>query len=100
MDIEARKLIGRWTTDPADANAIEKYGRTTLVFGEDFRLAYIIHGDIKDDVIVMTFRIEDSILITDQPSQPGEERTAFTITPEGKLLLNYCGLQSHYVRSS
>ena|ERR1044072_5733060 len=95
-----RELVGRWETDPTDANAINEYGRTTLVFGGDGSLTYIIHVEGKDQVMVMTYRIEDSILITDQPSHPAEERTSFTITPEGDLVLDYGGTKSRYVRVS
>jgi hypothetical protein len=95
-----RELVGRWETDPSDTDAINEYGRTSLVFGGDGSLTYIIHVEGKDQVMVMTYRIEGSMLITDQPSRPGEERTAFTITPDGKLVLDYGGIKSRYVRVS
>jgi len=63
-------------------------------------LTYIIHVEGKDQLIVMTYRIEDSMLITDQPSHPGEERTSFIITSEGDLVLDYGGTKSRYVRVS
>lgn len=94
------KLVGRWVTDPTDTDAIKKYGRTTIVFSEDGDLTYIIHGDDRDQVIVMTYRIDDSMLVTDQPSQPGEEHTQFMLTPDGKLVLDYGGDKSTYVRLS
>ncbi len=96
----SRKLLGRWATDPTDTDAIVEYGRTTVAFTDDGSLTYIIHGEGKDQVIVMKYRIDDSILVTDQPSQPGEERTAFTITPDGKLVLEFGGIRSRYVRVS
>jgi hypothetical protein len=94
------KLLGRWTTDPTDTDAIKEYGGTTVVFSDDGGLTYIIHVEGKDQVILMNYRIEDSVLVTDQPSQPGEERTVFSITPEGKLVLEFGGIKSRYVRSS
>ena len=93
-----RELLGRWETDPADTDAINEYGRTTITFGGDGSLTYIIHADGKDQVMIMTYRIENSMLVTDQPSQPGEERTAFTIAPNGKLVLDHGGIKSRYVR--
>lgn len=93
-----RKLLGRWTTDPADTDAIKEYGCTTMAFSDDGSLTYIIHGEDKEQVILMRYRIDDTILVTDQPSQPGEERTALTITPDGKLVLDYGGSKSRYVR--
>jgi hypothetical protein len=70
-----------------------------MVFSDDGSLTYIIHVEGKDEVIVMKYRIDDSVLVTDQPSQPGEERTPFTITPDGKLVLEFGGIRSRYVRS-
>lgn len=94
------ELVGRWTTDPTDTDAINEYGRSTIVFDEDRNLTYIIHAEGKDQVILMEYRVDGSVLITDQPAQPGEERTAFTITPDGKLVLEFGGIRSRYVRVS
>ncbi len=94
----SRKLLGRWASDPTDTDAIAEYGRTTIVFSDDRSMTYIIHAEGKDQVILMKYRIDDTVLVTDQPSQPGEERTAFTITPDGKLVLDFGGMRSRYVR--
>lgn len=96
----SHELLGRWTTDPTDTEAIEEYGRTTVVFSDDGSLTYIIHGEGRDQVIIMKYRVDDGVLVTDQPSQPGEERTAFTITPDVKLVLEFGGISSRYVRVS
>jgi len=48
----------------------------------------------------MNYRLDGSVLVTDQSSQPGEGRTVFSITPEGKLVLEFGGIKSRYVRSS
>ena len=96
----SRRLLGRWTTDPTDTDAINEYGRTTLAFSEDGNLTYIIHVEGKDQVILMKYRVDGSVLVTDQPSQPGEERTALKLTPDGKLVLEFGGIKSRYVRVS
>ena len=96
----SHELLGRWTTDPTDTEAIEEYGQTTVVFSADGSLTYIIHGEGRDQVIIMKYRVDDGVLVTDQPSQPGEERTAFTITPDLKLVLEFGGSRSRYVRVS
>lgn len=97
-----RQLVGRWITDPTDTKVLGEYGRTTLVFGGDGSLTYIIHGECKDQIIAMTYRIDasTSTLITDQPSHPGEERTTFEITADGKLVVDYGGTKSRYVRAN
>ena len=70
------------------------------MFGDDGSLTYIIHVEGKDQVILMKYRVDGSVLVTDQPSQRREERTAFTITPDGKLVLEFGGIKSRYVRDS
>ena len=97
-----RQVVGRWTTDPTDTKSLNEYGRTTMIFSDDGRLTYIVHGEIKDEVIVMTYRIDESTstLITNQPTHEREERTRFAITAEGKLVLDYQGSTSRYVHST
>ncbi len=92
------QLVGRWVIDPDDAEALKTYGQVTLVFGTDASLRYIVRGEKKDEIIILRYRIEDGTLITDQLSAPREDRTPFTLTPDGKLVLQYGQLQSRYVR--
>jgi hypothetical protein len=93
-----RQLIGRWITDPNDVAALKAYGQVTLVFGADGSLRYIVRGENKNEVIILKYRIENDWLITDQLSAPREERTPFKFTEDGKLVLQYGQLHSHYVR--
>jgi hypothetical protein len=46
----------------------------------------------------LTFRVDGGILVTDQPSSPRQERTAYSIGPDGKLTLWFGGQRSVYVR--
>jgi hypothetical protein len=94
------QLVGRWTTDPADKEALKEYGSTTLVFTETGELRYIIHAEGKDQIMLLTYRIDNGTLITNQPSEQREERTAFLLTPDGKLVLDYGGAKTRYVRES
>ena len=98
MTHDGDKLIGRWTTDPNDNDLLGESGRVSLVFENDGKLTYIIHGEKKDEVIALTYRVEGGVVITDQPSAPREERTAFTLTPDGNLVLEFGGIRSHYIR--
>lgn len=47
----------------------------------------------------LTFRVELGFIITDQPSAPRAERTAYELTPEGGLILHWGSEKSHYVRA-
>lgn len=96
----AAQLLGRWVTDVSDTTSIEDYGQSSLVFLDNSSLRYIIHAEGKDEIIILTYRVEDGFLITNQPSEPREERTSFTLTSDGKLVLDYGGSKSLYVRET
>lgn len=91
-------LIGEWSTDPEDLQAIENYGRVTMNFRPNGTLVYTIHGDSKNDVMLLTYRVEKDVLITNQPSSPREDRTKFSLDAEGRLRLLYDNHESRYVR--
>lgn len=79
------KLLGTWIQDPKDTESIRRFRNVKLHFTADGQLVYTILGDEKDQKIFLTYRVENNILITDQPSDPREERTKFRITADGKL---------------
>jgi hypothetical protein len=92
------QLVGRWTTNPNDIESLRVYGLVTLVFAADGSLRYIVQGDKKNQIMILKYRVEDGVLITDQPSAPREERTPFKITSDGELLLQYGQVHSRYLR--
>jgi hypothetical protein len=101
MNNEISKLIGRWRSDSADASGLDSYGRTTLEFGADGSLVYTVYEPDRDQVILLTFRIEEpGFILTDQPSAPRQEKTAYEITQDGKLVLAFGGEKSRYVRDT
>jgi hypothetical protein len=101
MTGEISKLIGIWSSDPADSSGVESYGTATLEFGADGSLIYTVHESDRDQVMLLTFRVEEpGFIVTDQPSAPHPEKTAYEITFEGKLLLAFGGERSRYVRVS
>ena len=93
-----RSLLGKWLPSPSDGKN-ESYEDTTLEFKEGGRLEYTIHGVEKDQKIFLTYRVEDDILITDQPSHPREERTPFVLAEDGKLVLVYGEQRALYIRA-
>lgn len=96
---EMEQLIGIWKSDPEDETALESYGRVTLEFKASGSLIYTIHESDRDNMMLLTFREgEPGFIITDQPSAPHPERTAYEITPDGKLILVFGGEKSRYVR--
>ncbi len=91
-------LLGRWVTDPADTEALKRFGSVTIEFCSDGRLVYTAHQQGVDQVILLTYRVEGGVLLTNQPSHPREEETVYSISDEGKLCLLFGGVESVYVR--
>jgi hypothetical protein len=101
MNGEMEKLIGTWESDPRDTPGMESYGKATLEFGGDGSLVYTVHERDRDQVMVLTFRVDEpGFIVTDQPSAPRPEKTEYKITSDGKLELAFGGEKSRYVRIS
>jgi hypothetical protein len=92
------QLIGTWVSDPEDVDGIRELGRATLEFEEDGQLTYTAHAVGKDQKMFLTFRTEGGTLVTDQPSSPRQERTAYSIGSDGKLTLWFGSRRSVYIR--
>jgi len=92
------QLVGEWLSDPEDTGSIKKYGKVSMTFTEDGRLIYQIHSSGETKIMLLTYRTQNGMLITNQPSAPREDRTAFSITQEGKLILVYGVDKCHYIR--
>lgn len=95
-----KQLIGTWTSDPLDIESQEAFGNSTLEFREDGQLVYTIHGEAKDQIILLTYRVENNILVTNQPSFPREEKTAISFGDEGELILVYADQTTVYRKVS
>lgn len=98
MSSQTGELLGTWKSDPQDEAALCSYGRATLKFGSDGSFLYKIHEAEKDHVMRLTFRLESGFIVTDQPSEPRLERTAYELTSDGKLVLTFGGETSRYIR--
>ena len=92
------RLLGHWVTDTEDSESLAEYGEVSLDFGPGGRLAYTIHLEGKRQIMLLTYRVEGNVLVTDQISEPHEERVAFEMTPSGKLVLFSQPVPSTYVR--
>ncbi len=90
-DTNRAKLIGKWFGRVAG----EEVG---LEFLEDGRLAYAIHTENGTQIMRMTYRVEGTFLVTDQPSHPREERTSVDWDTSGALVLEFGGEKSRFTR--
>ena len=92
-------LLGDWVIDPTDYKAIREYGIVSMSFTEDGRLIYRIKSSEGTNIILLTYRVHNQRLITNQPSAPKVEKTSFAMTPEGKLILLYADTTCRFVRA-
>lgn len=87
----ANELVGRWY-------GVVNGEKVALEFLPDGRLAYAILTPNGTQVMRLTYRVEGGELITDQPSAPREERTAFSIDGKGNLTVTFGGTLSVFSR--
>ncbi len=86
------KLFGIWKTDPDDDWSQRNYGDVSLEFTPDGRLIYTVRSSAGDNqVILLSYRMEDNWIITDQPSSPRQERSEFFFTADGRLAIKEPG---------
>lgn len=69
-----------------------------MEFRSDGSLEYTIHGQEADQKILLTYRIQGNVLITDQPSSPKAMRSEFMFADDGRLVLELDGVPSFYRR--
>jgi hypothetical protein len=91
-------LLGCWRLTHADT-ALGLDPEAVMEFAPEGRLTYTIPGPGTAAVMLLTYRVEGTILVTDQPSAPREERTGFQLSGD-RLTLDYGGAVAHYARSS
>lgn len=82
-----QKIIGEWVSDPRDRNCLRAFDNVSMEFMKDGQLIYTIHEPGKDQIMLLTYRIENGIIVSDQPSSPRGERTPFHFASGGRLVL-------------
>ncbi|MFE0759010.1 hypothetical protein ACFW16_33940 [Inquilinus sp. NPDC058860] len=93
-------LIGAWEVDREDARALADLGDVLSKFDEYGDLTYTIRSRHKHQIIKLLYRIEGSVIITDQPSSPRTERTQFSLSDDGVLTLTFDGVPYRFRRVS
>ena len=84
-------LLGVWEADENDHATITDLGKVRLNFRADGQLSYAIHAGDRWQVMNLHYHTEGSTLITDQPSAPRIEHTAFSLSNDGVLTLAFDG---------
>jgi hypothetical protein len=96
LSVDSR-LLGRWISDPTERVSGREV--TSLEFLDDGSLTYTIHGSDKNQVMLRRFRTDGETIVSDQESSPREERTPYSFTDDGKLMLLHGADLSTYVRA-
>lgn len=96
--MNSKYVIGLWESDTSDCEAIAEYGVSSLEFFENGILIYTIYNDGNKQIMNLSYKLSGNYLVTNQASSPREERTLFHLRSDGKLVLDYGGFQSVYIK--
>jgi hypothetical protein len=98
---EGIQLLGTWRADPSDRWSLREYGDVSLRFEKGGKLVYTIHLPNKEQIMHLTYRVDGSWLVTNQPSSPREDRAEFYFMPDGRLAVRNAAPAppSFYVRA-
>ena len=90
------QFLGEWKLIKGEG--LQDSEDVSMKFLSDGKLVYVIHQKDRDQVMNLSFRVEADQLVTDQASEPREERTKFSFDEEGNLILDYAGNRSCFTR--
>lgn len=85
-------LVGAWIVDRSDARALADLG--------DVLMLYTIRGQHKNQIIKLRYQVAGSTILTEQPSAPRVESTAYSLTEDGVLTLTFGGVPYRFVRAN
>ena len=91
-------IAGTWVVDETDRRALADLGDVLLKFGADGSLTYVIRSGDRQQIIKLRYQVDGSTIVTDQPSAPRIERTAFTLSEGGVLTLAFEGMDYRFRR--
>ena len=92
-------LLGCWHLTCADP-ALQMNEPVELEFRPSGELIYSVDAGGEWQILRLTFRVDGEVLVTDQPSNPREERTAFALQDLYTLVLDYGGAKAVFSRGS
>jgi len=92
------RLLGTWTSDREDELTLSNLGNVRLTFSDSGDLIYDIIEEEKIQRINMIFWTEGNVVISDQPSHPKKERTKFEFEGERKLILEFGGERTVFLK--
>jgi hypothetical protein len=91
-------LLGSWVLDSSDHVAFQQYGRIAATFTATGDLIYSHQQNDGLSRVLLTWKLDGTDLVTDQPSHPREVRTPIRIDDRGRLVLVDLGSPCAMVR--
>lgn len=98
QNIVKNELIGAWNSDLTDTETKNSIGYVTMTFQEDGQLIYDIHIRNKLQTMNLVYELNEDTIISDQPSHPQEQKTKFRIENGDKLVLEFEGQKTVFLR--
>jgi len=89
-------LVGLWRLVRTEGPA--NYEHATMDFGADGSLQYSIELADRIQIMNLTYSVSGDVIISNQLSAPGEERTRFALRADGRLELDHGGTRSWFER--
>ena len=89
-------LVGRWRLVHTEGPA--NFEHVTMEFGEDGSLQYSVELPDRIQITNLTYSVSGDVIISNQASEPGEERTRFALRADGRLELDHGGTRSWFER--
>ncbi|MGD0833645.1 MAG: hypothetical protein ABSA40_04355 [Candidatus Dormibacteria bacterium] len=83
------RLIGKWY-------GVEAGNPVEMEFGANGHVTYDVLVGERHHIMLLTWRVEGDVLISDQPSHPQEVRTQFRFEADGALILANEGVETRY----
>jgi len=97
--IMKHRFLGTWKVDENDPVSVKNYGDVTMTFEAEGTLKYVVNNGKEQQIMLLTYEVQDDKLITDQPSSPQKETTRFEFISDDKLKLFFDGVESNFIRS-
>jgi len=69
-----------------------------ILIEESGRMIYGILENEKWQLAILSYRVDGNFIISDQPSSPKEERTAFSFSDPDRLIMEWGGETSTFMR--
>ncbi|MDQ3265403.1 MAG: hypothetical protein M3Y59_17390 [Myxococcota bacterium] len=91
----AQALQGRWRPEGASA----QLPFTEIEIRADGKLRFLVKQPGTEDSQLLDYRIENGWILTRAAGEQTEERTGFSLQPDGSLVLEYGGHPGRYLRA-